>query len=96
MSEALVVVDLQKDFCSGGALAVPDADAVIPLANQLMAQASVCVITADWHPQSHASFAVNNAPGSRPGAEGQVGDIWQTLLYPDARSDHKQQVQGIG
>ena len=47
MSEALVVVDLQKDFCSGGALAVPDADAVIPLANQLMAQASVCVITAD-------------------------------------------------
>ena len=79
MNEALLVVDLQKDFCSGGALAVPDADAVIPLANQLMAQSSVCVITADWHPQSHASFAVNNVPGSRPGDEGQVGDIWQTL-----------------
>ena len=52
---------------------------VIPIANQLMAQGSVCVVTADWHPQNHASFAVNNAPGSMPGDEGQVGDIWQTL-----------------
>jgi nicotinamidase/pyrazinamidase len=79
MNEALLVVDLQKDFCAGGALAVPDGDAVIPIANQLMAQGSVCVVTADWHPQNHASFAVNNAPGSMPGGEGQVGDIWQTL-----------------
>ncbi len=79
MNEALLVVDLQKDFCAGGALAVPDGDAVIPIANQLMAQGSVCVVTADWHPQNHASFAINNAPGSIPGDEGQVGDIWQTL-----------------
>ena len=42
MNEALLVVDLQKDFCAGGALAVPDGDAVIPIANQLMAQGSVC------------------------------------------------------
>ena len=47
MTEALVVVDLQNDFCPGGALPVADGDAIVPLVNRLLAQASVRVLTQD-------------------------------------------------
>jgi nicotinamidase/pyrazinamidase len=63
MAEALLVTDLQNDFCPGGALAVPDGDAVVPLANRLLEQASIRVLTADWHPPDHSSFATNQ-PGA--------------------------------
>lgn len=53
---------LQNDFCSGGSLAVPEGDAVIPLLNRLRHTCAwdLIVLTQDWHPKSHASFASNN------------------------------------
>ena len=57
MSTALLVIDVQNDFCPGGALAVEDGDAVVPLINQLIPRFDVCVFTQDWHPPSHSSFA---------------------------------------
>lgn len=56
-ADALIIVDVQNDFCSGGALAVPDGDAVVPLINQLARGYSTVVMTQDWHPAGHISFA---------------------------------------
>ena len=63
--EALLLVDIQNDFCSGGALAVPDGDAVVDVANELMGKFSLVVATQDYHPPTHLSFAINH-PGKRP------------------------------
>lgn len=78
--KALILVDLQYDFCSGGALAVAEGDAVIPIANQLMTKFDVVVATQDWHPANHESFAANH-PWRRPG---QVIDLHglQQVLWP--------------
>ncbi len=54
---ALIVVDVQNDFCPGGALAVPDGDAVVEGVNRLAAAAGFVVATRDWHPADHSSFA---------------------------------------
>ena len=62
---ALLVIDVQNDFCSGGALAVPDGDAIVPLINRLAAKFATVVITQDWHPANHISFAANH-PGRQP------------------------------
>ena len=62
---ALILVDLQNDFCAGGALAVPGGDAVVPLANQLAPAFPLVVATRDFHPPDHQSFAVNH-PGKKP------------------------------
>lgn len=56
-NEALIVVDMQNDFCEGGALAVPGAGAVVPMVNRLIARYDNVVLTQDWHPAGHASFA---------------------------------------
>jgi nicotinamidase/pyrazinamidase len=56
----LVLVDIQNDFCPGGALPVPDGDAVVPVANRLIPQFELVVATQDWHPENHGSFAVNH------------------------------------
>ena len=63
--EALIVIDVQNDFCPGGALAVAGGDAIIPRINALMAEFSCVVLTQDWHPADHASFAANH-PGAAP------------------------------
>ena len=63
--KALLLVDLQNDFLPGGALAVPDGDAVIPVANQLQTVFPLVVATQDWHPPNHGSFAANH-PGKKP------------------------------
>lgn len=55
-NKALLLVDLQNDFCQGGNLAVPDADAVIAVANELMPQFKTVIASQDWHPENHASF----------------------------------------
>jgi nicotinamidase/pyrazinamidase len=60
--EGLIVVDVQYDFCSGGALAVPDGDAVIEPVNRLAREASYVVATRDWHPPDHSSFATSGGP----------------------------------
>lgn len=57
MNSALIVVDVQNDFCPGGVLAVPDGDAIIPVVNALLARIPVSVLTQDWHPPRHCSFA---------------------------------------
>ena len=63
--KALIVVDVQNDFLPGGALAVPDGDAVIPVANRLQPLFPIAVATQDWHPINHGSFAANH-PGKKP------------------------------
>lgn len=59
-AEALVVIDVQNDFCPGGALAVAEGDAIIPRINALMGEFSTVILTQDWHPATHASFAANH------------------------------------
>lgn len=63
--QALIVIDVQNDFCPGGALAVTDGDAIIPRVNALMGEFAVKVLTQDWHPANHSSFAANH-PGAAP------------------------------
>jgi nicotinamidase/pyrazinamidase len=58
-NEALIVVDMQNDFCDGGALAVPGANAIVPLVNRLIRRFDHVVMTQDWHPAGHASFAAS-------------------------------------
>jgi nicotinamidase/pyrazinamidase len=55
--DVLLIVDVQNDFCPGGALAVADGDAVVPVVNRLAAQFAHVVLTQDWHPADHSSFA---------------------------------------
>lgn len=57
MTAALIVVDIQNDFLPGGALAVPRGDETVAIANRLMPLFSTVVLTADWHPADHSSFA---------------------------------------
>jgi nicotinamidase/pyrazinamidase len=57
MAEALIVIDLQNDFCPGGALAVAGGDGIVPLVNEMIARFEHVVLTQDWHPEGHSSFA---------------------------------------
>lgn len=58
---ALIVIDVQNDFCPGGALAVPGGDEIVSGINALMAGADAVVLTQDWHPAGHSSFASSHA-----------------------------------
>ncbi|MCV6585816.1 MAG: bifunctional nicotinamidase/pyrazinamidase [Marinibacterium sp.] len=60
MTQALVVIDVQNDFCPGGALAVADGDRIVPGINALMADADAVILTQDWHPAGHSSFATSH------------------------------------
>ena len=64
-SDALIVVDIQNDFCPDGALAVPRGDEVVPLVNRLAEHFRSVVLTQDWHPAGHLSFASSH-PGRSP------------------------------
>ena len=64
-TDALIVIDVQNDFCPGGLLAVDGGDAIVPRINALMGDYAVRVLTQDWHPQDHMSFAANH-PGAEP------------------------------
>lgn len=77
---ALILVDLQNDFCPLGALPIAEGDLVIPIANVLMPHFSTVVATQDWHPADHGSFAANH-PWRKPG---QVIDLngLQQVLWP--------------
>ncbi|WP_372989970.1 bifunctional nicotinamidase/pyrazinamidase [Sulfitobacter sp.] len=61
MTKALIVIDVQNDFCPGGALAVPEGDRIIAGINALMAEADAVILTQDWHPAGHSSFASSHA-----------------------------------
>lgn len=79
--EALVVIDVQNDFCPGGTLAVADGDAVILPINKLIAKAKHVILTQDWHPVGHASFASSHA-NANPFSEIMMPYGHQTL-WPD-------------
>ncbi|UZN48328.1 bifunctional nicotinamidase/pyrazinamidase [Cupriavidus cauae] len=64
-SDCLLVIDVQNDFMPGGALAVPEGDQVVPVINRLAEAFTHVVLTQDWHPADHVSFAVNHA-GAAP------------------------------
>ena len=82
MKKALLVVDVQNDFCEGGSLAVPDSNEIIPFINHLMAENNYdeIILSQDWHPANHKSFASNNGR--------KVGDIinlngGKQFMWPD-------------
>lgn len=61
MTHALIVIDVQNDFCPGGALAVPDGDAIVPAINAMMDRFDAVILTQDWHGSGHSSFASSHA-----------------------------------
>ncbi|WP_372574135.1 bifunctional nicotinamidase/pyrazinamidase [Ruegeria jejuensis] len=61
MSAALLVIDVQNDFCPGGALAVPGGDEIVPEINRMMEGFETVLLTQDWHPAGHSSFASSHA-----------------------------------
>jgi len=79
-NSALVIVDVQNDFCPGGALAVADGDAVVPIVNRLAVRFPVVVATQDWHPAGHASFASTHAAEPFSTIRLDYGD---QVLWPD-------------
>ncbi|MFO1170200.1 MAG: bifunctional nicotinamidase/pyrazinamidase [Hyphomicrobiaceae bacterium] len=78
---ALIVIDVQNDFCPGGALAVGGGDEIVPVVNRLIATASHVVLTQDWHPAGHSSFASSHA-GAAPFSTTTMPYGEQTL-WPD-------------
>ena len=64
-TDCLLIIDVQNDFCAGGALEVPDGDAVVPVINALSQRFQHRILTQDWHPANHSSFASNH-PGHAP------------------------------
>lgn len=80
-SDALLVVDVQNDFLPGGALAVVRGDEIVPLVNEIAARFAVVVLTQDWHPAGHASFASSH-PGKRPFETKRLA-YGEQVLWPD-------------
>lgn len=96
----LLVIDVQRGFCAGGGLPVPDGDAVVPQINRLAAQFEQVILTQDWHPPGHVSFAASH-PGRQPFETMQLPYGEQVLwpvhcvqgtldaeLHPDLRVPH--------
>ena len=86
--KALLLIDLQNDFCESGSLAVPMANTVIPIANELQLQFDIIIATKDWHPADHMSFAVNHQ-------HKKVGDVidyqgLEQVLWPTHCIQHTQ------
>ena len=77
---ALIIVDVQNDFCEGGALAVQGGSSVVPVINAILPAFDVVVATQDWHPANHGSFAANHA-GARVGDMGVLGQLPQ-MMWP--------------
>jgi nicotinamidase/pyrazinamidase len=79
--DILIIVDVQNDFCPGGALAVPHGDRIIPAVNRLAAEFAHVALTQDWHPRGHASFASSH-PGKQPFETTNLA-YGQQILWPD-------------
>jgi nicotinamidase/pyrazinamidase len=79
--DVLLIIDVQNDFCGGGALAVGEGDAVVPVVNRLTERFDHVVLTQDWHPPGHSSFATSH-PGSAP-FESMTMPYGQQTLWPD-------------
>lgn len=78
--KALIIVDMQNDFCPGGTLAVKEGDQIVPLINNLQNKFDLVVATQDWHPKNHKSFASNN--GKKVGEIIELNGLKQ-ILWPD-------------
>ena len=78
---ALVVVDVQNDFCPGGALEVPDGDAVVTAINRIALRFAARILTQDWHPPGHRSFASSH-PGRAPFETAELS-YGEQVLWPD-------------
>ena len=76
--KALIVVDVQNDFCPGGALAVSKGDAIVPGINKIAEAFELVITTQDWHPADHGSFAANH-PGAKPYDDGTLSGRPQVL-----------------
>ena len=81
MTTALIIIDPQVDFCPGGALAVADGDAIMPVINAMMPKFDHVVVTQDWHPAGHSSFASAHE-GAAPFSQIEMAYGPQTL-WPD-------------
>jgi nicotinamidase/pyrazinamidase len=79
--DVLLIIDVQNDFCPGGALAVPQGDAIVPAVNRLAAEFAHVVLTQDWHPRRHASFAGSH-PGKQPFETIELS-YGQQILWPE-------------
>ncbi len=76
--DVLIVIDVQNDFCPGGELAVPGGDSVIPLIHTIAPKFEHIILTQDWHPEGHSSFASAH-PGKQPFEQTELSDGTQTL-----------------
>lgn len=90
--DGLIVIDVQNDFCPGGALAVPDGDAVVEPINRLIEQFEVVVATRDWHPPDHRSFREYGGPWPPHCVQGTEG----AQLHPALDSDRIDAVVDAG
>jgi len=81
VNKALLVIDVQNDFCPGGHLAVERGDEVVPVINQLLNCFQISILTQDWHPQNHTSL-VSNHPGAEPFSMINL-DYGPQVLWPD-------------
>ena len=79
--KTLIVIDIQNDFCPGGALAIAEGDVIIPIINQLMPKFDLVIATQDWHPDNHQSFASQH-PGKNVYDLIDLNGIRQ-VLWPD-------------
>jgi nicotinamidase/pyrazinamidase len=80
-ADVLIVIDVQNDFLPGGALAVPNGDEIVPLANRIATRFAHVVLTQDWHPPGHLSFASQHA-GRKPFETIRL-DYGEQVLWPD-------------
>ncbi len=78
--KALILVDIQNDFCPGGALAVNEGDRIVPVVNRLLPHFDLVVATQDWHPEGHGSFATSH--GKNPGDMHELAGMPQ-VMWPD-------------
>lgn len=78
---ALIIIDVQRDFCPGGSLAVESGDRIVPIINRISPRYDIVVATKDWHPAGHISFASSH-PGTRPFESAEIGGE-SVVLWPD-------------
>ena len=80
MNSALIIIDMQNDFCTGGALAVKDGEKIIKCINNAQKEFETIILTQDWHPQEHSSFASNHGAEPYTNIEMEYGS---QILWPD-------------
>jgi nicotinamidase/pyrazinamidase len=92
VSEALIVIDVQNDFCPGGALAVEAGDQVVDPINKMAAEHDLVIATRDWHPPDHGSFEAHGGPWPEHCVQGTQG----AELHPEIDRDKVDQVVDKG